>query len=100
MVDKALAKSEPREPNGLEGESLGELVEVGVVMEHRDAAVLGGGRSDQRVGDRHAVVSVATLGQLTERPIATSATARSLRRIRSTSSSLSMATYSVELRAE
>ncbi len=35
-------------------------------MKQRDAAVLGGGCGDQRVGQRHAVVPVAALGQVTD----------------------------------
>ena len=51
--------------DALEGEDLGEPVEVRVTMEYGEAAVLGCGRGDQRVGEWHAVVTVPVAGQLT-----------------------------------
>jgi len=35
-------------------------------MDHRNTAVLGGGCSDKRVGQWHAVVSVASVGELAD----------------------------------
>jgi hypothetical protein len=55
------------ELDALERKDLGELVEVRVAVEYRNAAVLGGGCGNQRVGGRHTVVSVAALGQLADR---------------------------------
>ena len=59
--------SEPWQLDVLECEVFGELVEVCVAMEHGNAAVLGSCRGDQGVGQRHAVIPVAVLGQLAER---------------------------------
>jgi len=43
-----------------------EPIEVGVAVEHRQASVLGGGCGDERVGQRHAVVVVAALGEFAD----------------------------------
>jgi len=48
----------------VEGEDLGEPIEVRVTMEHSEATVLCCGGGDQRVGERHAVVAVAAASQL------------------------------------
>lgn len=39
---------------------------MGVVMEHGDSSVLCGGSGDERIRDRHAVVSVVAFGQLAD----------------------------------
>ena len=51
--------------HALEGEDLSESVEVRVTVEYGEAAVLGGGGGDQRVGERHAVIAVPAARQLT-----------------------------------
>ncbi len=60
------SKFSARQLDALKDEHLGELVEVRVAVEYSEATVLRGCRGDQRVGDGHAVVAVATLGQLAE----------------------------------
>jgi hypothetical protein len=40
---------------------------VRVAVEHRNATVFGRGRSDECVGERHTVVSVAVFRQLADR---------------------------------
>ena len=54
--------------DAVEGEDLGETVEVRVAVEHGKAAMRGGGSGDERVGDGHSVVPVAALGEFAERP--------------------------------
>jgi hypothetical protein len=41
-----------------------EPIEMRVAMQHRQAAMFGGSRSDQRVGQRNAVIAVVALGEL------------------------------------
>jgi hypothetical protein len=56
-----------RKSNALEGDRLGEAIEVGIPVEHREPAVLGGGCGDQCVCQRYAMVAVAAPGKLPQR---------------------------------
>lgn len=49
-------------------ERLREASEVGVAMQDGETAVLGGRGGDQRVGERYAVIAIAALGELGQRP--------------------------------
>ena len=50
-----------------EAEDFREPVEVGVAVEHGEAAMFSGGCGDQCVGQRHAMGAVAALGEFADR---------------------------------
>src|SRR5215211_3779262 len=60
-------RSPTRELDALEGEHLGQPIEVRIVVKYSQPTVLGGGGGYQRVRGRHPVVPVAPLGELAKR---------------------------------
>jgi hypothetical protein len=59
--------SRTRELDALEGQNLGESIEVLIAVENGQPAVLGGGRGDQGVRRRHPLLTIAPLSQVAER---------------------------------
>ena len=63
----AIAGSLDRQRNAFEGKHLGEPIEVRVLVQNSQAALLSHHCRDQRVRDGHTVVAVAASGKLSER---------------------------------